>query len=79
MLTTQTDGSSPIRAVYSTIGGDEIRIVLEQAVLLSEVPLFSRALSQSRLVRDCSLGSGKNSRQFHVICRKFGVATDEFF
>ena len=31
MLTTQTDGSSPIRAVYSTIGGDEIRRVLEQA------------------------------------------------
>ncbi|SIN99243.1 phosphotransferase enzyme family protein [Paraburkholderia phenazinium] len=30
MLTTQTDGSNPIRAVYSTIGGDEIREVLEQ-------------------------------------------------
>ncbi|MGF6765996.1 Ser/Thr protein kinase RdoA (MazF antagonist) [Paraburkholderia sp. GAS33] len=30
MLATQTDGSSPIRAVYSTIGGDEIRRVLEQ-------------------------------------------------
>jgi len=31
MLTTQTNGSNPMRVVYSTIGGDEIRRVLEQA------------------------------------------------
>ena len=45
MLATQTDGSSPIRAVYSTIGGDEIRRVLEQAFEIG--PIADCTLLQS--------------------------------
>lgn len=37
MATTETDGSSPLRAVYSTVWGDEIRKILERTFMTGPI------------------------------------------
>jgi len=59
MLATQTDGSSPIRAVYSTIGGDEIRRVLEQTFEIGPIDDCTLLQSGFNDIYEVALADGR--------------------